>query len=255
MESNKDFIKFLGTAGARFVMLRQLRYSAGIWLKFKSTNLLIDPGPGSLLRCHSCRPKLDPSRLDGVILTHKHIDHSGDINVMAEAMTNGGYSKRGKIFAPLDALDKDGVIFSYYQTKVGEVITLKKGNFEVRDVKFSVQIKNQHSVETYGLKFYLGNQVVSYISDTKYFDKLVEAYLGSTLLILNVVFYQARDEYQHLCLADAVELVKRIKPEQAIFTHFGMTILNEKPRVLEEKVQKDTGLNIKFAYDGMNLPL
>jgi len=29
-----NFIKFLGTAGARFVMIKQLRSSGGIWINF-----------------------------------------------------------------------------------------------------------------------------------------------------------------------------------------------------------------------------
>ena len=44
-------IKFLGTAGARFVVTQQLRKSGGIWLSLDGTNVLIDPGPGSLVRC------------------------------------------------------------------------------------------------------------------------------------------------------------------------------------------------------------
>ncbi|MCX5703449.1 MAG: hypothetical protein NT066_03040, partial [Candidatus Omnitrophica bacterium] len=57
-----DFIKFLGTAGARFVMINQLRASGGIWVSCKGTNVLIDPGPGSIVRCAASRPKLDPSK-------------------------------------------------------------------------------------------------------------------------------------------------------------------------------------------------
>ena len=108
-----DFIKFLGTAGGRFVMMKQLRASGGIWLSYKSTNILIDPGPGSIVRCNSSRPKLNPQSLDAIILTHKHLDHANDINVMIEAMTEGGYKKKGVVFVPRDALGPDGVIFSY----------------------------------------------------------------------------------------------------------------------------------------------
>ncbi|HAP31749.1 MAG TPA: hypothetical protein DCQ14_01645 [Firmicutes bacterium] len=43
-----DFIKFLGTAGARFVVSRQLRASGGIWFALGGEQILVDPGPGSL---------------------------------------------------------------------------------------------------------------------------------------------------------------------------------------------------------------
>ena len=78
----ENFVKFLGTAGARFVMIEQLRASGGIWISYKGTNVLIDPGPGSIVRCSSSKPKLNPAKLDGIILTHKHLDHANDINVM-----------------------------------------------------------------------------------------------------------------------------------------------------------------------------
>jgi len=95
-----SFIKFLGTAGARFVVMKQLRASGGVWLSVGQTNLYIDPGPGALVRCLSSKPKMDPSTLDGILLTHKHLDHSSDVNVMIEAMTEGGFKKRGTLLLP-----------------------------------------------------------------------------------------------------------------------------------------------------------
>ncbi|MFO8053183.1 MAG: MBL fold metallo-hydrolase [Candidatus Omnitrophota bacterium] len=255
MGKDSNFIKFLGTAGARFVMIRQLRSSAGLWLSYKSTNLLIDPGPGCLVRCYRCRPKLDPSKLDGIILTHKHLDHSGDINVMIEAMTDGGFKKRGELFLPADALGRDGVLFEYLEKKVQSVKKLKKKEFAIKDIKFSVPIKNKHSVETYGVKFYLGKNIVAYVSDTKKFKKLIKAYSDSTILILNVVFFKTKPGYDHLSLFEAIDLVKEIKPKQAIFTHFGMSMLKEKPHLLEKKVREETGLDIIFAYDGMSVDI
>ena len=94
------FYQIFGTAGARFVVMKQLRASGGVWLSVGKTNLYIDPGPGALVRCLNSKPKLEPSTLDGILLTHKHLDHSGDINVMIEAMTDGGFKKRGVLFAP-----------------------------------------------------------------------------------------------------------------------------------------------------------
>jgi phosphoribosyl 1,2-cyclic phosphodiesterase len=247
------FIKFLGTAGARFVMIRQLRASGGIWINYKSTNILIDPGPGSLVRCNSSKPKLDPSSLDAIILTHKHLDHSNDINVMIEAMTDGGFKKRGVLFLPADALGQEGVVFSYLQNHAEKIKTLKKGKFSIGDINFEVPVKNLHSVQTYGLKFFLGNQIVSFVSDTKYFDKLIDIYKDATTLILNVVFYQRREKYEHLCLEDAIEIIKKVKPKKAILTHFGMTMLAQKPHLLEEKIRENLKMDIKFAYDGMKL--
>jgi len=250
------FLKFLGTAGARFVMIKQLRSSAGIWLQYKSTNIIIDPGPGSIVRCNTSKPKLDPSSLDAIILTHKHLDHSSDINVMIEAMTDGGFRKRGCLFVPSDALGEDGVVFSYLENFVEKIVILKeKEKFHTGDIEFEVVTKNIHSVETYGLRFFMEDNVVSLISDTKYFADLIKIYKESTILILNVVFYQRKGDYEHFCLEEAIEIVKKIKPKKAVFTHFGMSMLKAKPHVLEEKIRKELKLDIKFAYDGFTLEI
>jgi ribonuclease BN (tRNA processing enzyme) len=247
------FIKFLGTAGARFVMIRQLRSSGGIWLQSKATNIIIDPGPGAIVRCNSARPQLDPGSLDGIILTHKHLDHSSDINVMIEAMTEGGFKKRGIVFLPQDALGQAGVLLNYLQGFPEKIEILKKGKFSVGDIKFEAPLKNLHPVETYGLKFFIEDNIIGLIGDTNYFDDLAKVYRDCTVLILNVVFYQKREDIQHMCLEEALAIITKIKPKKAIITHFGMSMLKAKPYVLEEKIRKELNLDIIFAYDGMKL--
>ena len=249
------FVKFLGTAGARFVVMKQLRASGGIWLQYRNTNLLIDPGPGSLVRCCASRPKLNPGDLDAIILTHKHLDHSNDVNVMIEAMTGGGFKKRGTLFAPSDALGEDGVVYSYLENHPKDIKILKEGEFAAGDLNFRVPVKNLHSVETYGLKFYLGEEIVSFVSDTRYFDGLIDIYKDSTIIILNVVFYKKRDEFEHLCLEDAVKIIQGVAPKKAIFTHFGMTMLKEKPYLLEKKLNAELKQDIKLAHDGFTLEI
>ncbi|MFH1768971.1 MAG: MBL fold metallo-hydrolase [Candidatus Omnitrophota bacterium] len=248
------FIKFIGTAGARFVMIKQLRSSGGIWLNYKSTNIIIDPGPGSIVRCNKSRPPLDLGGLDAIVLTHKHLDHSGDLNVMVEAMTEGGFRRRGILFAPADSVGEDGVLFSYLKNYLDKIIFLEQGEYSVKDLKFAAAVKNFHSVETYGLKFFIDDSVVSFVSDTKYFDGLVDIYRGSTVLVLNVVFYQPRKDYDHLSLPEAVSLIKKIKPKLAVFTHFGMTMLKAKPRLIEKEINKELP-QVKFAYDGFSLEI
>jgi len=249
------FIKFLGTAGGRFAVMKQLRASGGIWLQYKDTNVLIDPGPGSLVRCCGSRPKLNPGSLDAIILTHKHLDHSNDLNVMIEAMTEGGFKKRGLVFIPKDALGPEGVVHDYLREHPKEIKILKKGKFEVGDINFEVPIKNIHPVNTYGLKFYLGKEIISFISDTKYFDDLIKTYQDSAILILNVVFYKRCDGVKHLCLEDAVKIIRSIKPKKAILTHFGMTMLKEKPYFLEKEINAQLNQDVKFANDGFSLEI
>lgn len=248
-------IIFLGTAGARVVVFKQLRASGGIWFSLMGKGILVDPGPGSLVRCLSKRQKLDPAKLQAIILTHRHLDHSADVNVMIEAMTRSGRNRKGKLFAPKDCLEDDPVVLRYLRGFLDEIVHLEEGKaYEVDGVEFSTPIKHIHgNVDTYGLLFRLNKFSIGYISDTKYFDGLIRAY-PSDILILNVVRYTPI-EYDHLDLEGAKRLIIGIKPKLAILTHFGMTMLKAKPWELGPKLTKELGIEVICARDGLTLNL
>jgi len=252
-----SFIKFLGTAGARFVVTKQLRSSGGSWLSAGKTNLFIDPGPGALIRCLGSKPKLDPNQLDGILLTHRHLDHSGDINIMIEAMTEGGFKKRGVLFAPSDALEDDPVVLRYVREYVERVEVLRENSeYRIGDIKFSTSKKHLHGVETYGLNFKIENKKISWITDTKFFPELPNLYRGEILIIHVVRLKPIGDEpIDHLSIDDSKRIIKETKPKLTILTHFGMTMIRAKPWVVAEELEKELGLKVIAASDGMKLDL
>jgi phosphoribosyl 1,2-cyclic phosphodiesterase len=250
---SNDFIKFLGTAGARFVMIKQLRASGGIWISCKGTNLLVDPGPGSIVRCANSKPRLDPAKLDGIILTHRHLDHSSDINVMIEAMTEGGFKKRGVVFCPEDAIKEDSVILRYAMDFPQKLEILKAGKkYRMGEFEFMTSPRHIHPVETYGLKFNIGKTSVSLLTDTKYSAGLIDFY-RTDILIISVVFFQPRPGVDHLSIPDAQQIITKTRPKKAILTHFGMTMIKAKPHILAEKLFQELGIEVLAAYDGMSL--
>ncbi len=248
-----DFIKFLGTAGARFVMIKQLRASGGIWINSNGTNILIDPGPGSIVRCASSRPKLDPSKLDAVILTHRHLDHANDINVMIEAMTEGGFKKKGVVFCPKDAIGQGSVILDYARALPEKIEILEsEKNYSVGNFRFQASMRHLHPAETYGIKFEIKNTGISLLADTRYFSELAVFY-KTDVLIINIVFLKRRPEVDHLSLSEAEVLIKDIKPKKVILTHFGMTMLKAGPNNMALQLSQKLGIEVIAAYDGMML--
>ena len=248
-------LKFLGTAGARFVVTRQLRASGGMWLSLDGTNLLIDPGPGSLVRCLASRPALDPKTLDGIILTHRHIDHANDINIMIEAMTNGGFSPKGTVFAPADALDDDPVILQHFRNHVDRIDTFKEGGtYALGSLSFATPKRLKHGVETYGLNVQGKKGTISIITDTEYFDEL-GSYFKGEILVINVVRLEEKDGIPHLCLADAEAIIRENKPALSILTHFGMTMIRAKPWELAKRMSENLGVEVIAARDGMTVNL
>lgn len=258
--SETDFIKFLGTAGARIVVSKQLRASGGMWYSLDGYNVLVDPGPGCLVRCISSRPKMDPMKLDAIILTHRHLDHAADVNVMIEAMTEGGFKKRGVLFTPEDALTEDPVVFKYVRNYISRIEIIKEGgSYKLSDtVTFETPLKHHHPSETYGINFFTSKYTISLIVDTRYFPELLEHYKGD-VLIVNVVRYTVDKDTQkwlyHLSIKDVKEIVMTLKPKVTILNHFGMTMIKAQPRVVAEQLSKETGLKIIAAGDGMKFNL
>lgn len=248
-------IKFLGTAGARFVVTKQMRNSGGIWLDIENTKILIDPGPGCLIRCLNSKPKIMPKELNGIILTHRHIDHSNDINIMVEAMTNGGFNKKGILFAPEDCLSKDPVILEYLRNYLDKIELLKEEkSYNIGNIKFSTPIKHIHGVETYGLNIFGENYQISIISDTKYFEDLEEKYKGD-ILIINVVLLKNHNKIMHLSINDVEKIIRANNPKLCIITHFGMTILKNRPWEIAKNLSKKTHKKVIAANDGMSIKI
>ena len=255
-----DFIKFLGTAGARIVVSKQLRASGGMWFSLDGFNVLVDPGPGCLVRCVSSKPKMDPMKLDTIILTHRHLDHAADVNVMIEAMTEGGFKRRGVLYTPEDALIEDPVVFKYVRDYLSRIEIIKEGSkHKLSDtVSFETPLKHQHPSETYGINFFTPKYTISLIADTRYFPELLKYYKGD-VLIINVVRYTVDKDTQkwlyHLSIKDVKEIVTTLKPKVTILNHFGMTMIKAQPHLVAEKLSDETGLKIIAAGDGMKFDL
>ncbi|OGN95591.1 MAG: MBL fold hydrolase [Chloroflexi bacterium RBG_13_51_36] len=248
-----DTITFLGTAAARFVLIHQFLASGGAWLNLGDTQILLDPGPGSLVQV--ARRKLDPSKLDAIILSHKHLDHSGDINIMIEAMTDAGTKKRGMVFAPADALNQDPVILSYLRSYPQSIQVLTEdGSYTIDDVSFRTPVRHKHPVETYGFIFRTPRHTFSWITDTRYFEGLAGYYEGD-LLIINVVRLNPGAPLDHLSLPEAGTIIEKLRPKTAILTHFGMTMWRARTWELAKKLTEETGVTVIAARDGLKFDL
>jgi len=141
VDTATDKVMFLGTAGARVMVANQILASGGLWFDLGGTEMLLDPGPGTLVQ--AIRRKLKPTKLEAIILTHRHLDHAADANIMIEAMTEGGLRRRGTLFAPSDALEEDPVILHYLRSYLERIELLEEGkSYNIGDVSFRTPIRH-----------------------------------------------------------------------------------------------------------------
>ncbi len=248
--ASQNSIVFLGSGGARIVVARQVRASGGIWLNLAGARLLIDPGPGALVRITSSRHGLDPSRLDAILLSHRHLDHAADVNAMVEAMTSGGTEIRGRLYAPQDALEGDDpVVLRYLRSFLSELVTLREGGeYRVGEVGFRCPVRHRHRGEVYGFRFAAPGLTVSYVADTAFFPELADRYRAD-VMILNVV-RQKPSGLDHLHAPEAAEIIASARPRLAVLTHFGMTMIQARPWLVAEAMSEKTGVKVVAASDG-----
>jgi phosphoribosyl 1,2-cyclic phosphodiesterase len=247
-------ICFLGTGGARFVVSKQIRASGGMWMRFGSTQIHVDPGPGALVRALSTIPPQRPAELDAIVLSHKHLDHAGDVNAIIEAMAQGGWRPRGALFAPRDVWEGDSILLPYARRFVPrhEIVEECGGPYAINEVEVRASIRHVHPVETYGLHFRYEGTTVSYLPCTRFFDELIADYRSHApdVLVINVLRFADSLDVDHLTFDDAKRLIAGIRPGAAILTHFGTKMLERDPRRLAYELEDDLGIRVYAAHDG-----
>lgn len=230
-----------------------------MWFRFGETQIHVDPGPGALVRALGHVPPFNPRDLDAIALSHKHLDHAGDVTAMIEAMTSGGFRKRGALLAPDDALHGEPTVLPYAQRFVERVEVLREhgGPYALGDVMLRSSIRHVHAVETYGMHFEHRSLRVSYLPCGRYFDELVADYADAKpdVLIVNVLRLDDGLDVDHLTWPQARSVVAGVRPDVAIFQHFGTKMLEAGPRALAQSLEDDLGLRVIAARDGLTVDL
>ncbi len=241
------------------MVARQLRASGGIWLRLGETQIHVDPGPGALVRALGHVPPCDPRQLDAIALSHKHLDHASDATAMIEAMTSGGFRRRGTLLAPADALDVEPSVLPYAQRFVTRIERLraKGGPYRIGAVELRTSIAHVHAVETYGMHFYHGGMRIAYLPCGRYFEGLAADYAAHRpdVLVINVLRFKDGMDVDHLTWDDAKRIAAEVRPRVVVFQHFGTKMLEQNPASLAQEVEDDLGIRAIAAYDGLLLDL
>jgi len=230
-----------------------------MWLRLGGTQIHVDPGPGALVRALSHVPPCNPRELDAIVLSHKHLDHAGDVNAIIEAMTAGGFRRRGALLCPPDAVEGEPTVLPYAQKFVERVERLQAhdGPYQIGDVELRTSIEHIHAVQTFGLHFRHGDLRVSYLPCGRYFDGLAQDYAAAQpdVLVVNVLRYRDTMDADHLTWDGARSIVEAVRPKVAIFQHFGTKMLEQNPARLAQEIEDDFGIRAIAAYDGLEVDL
>lgn len=253
-----QFIRFLGTAGTRFVMLSQIRASGGIWFSYGTCRGVVDPGPGSLVRICKSNPALSPLNINTLVLTHRHIDHSSDMNVLSEGMTLRSPAKKGQVLVTRDAVEgPEPVLLPYFAKKI-ESIHFHEDKRRTRldpDVTVESVLHRHHGVECHGLIFRgRGLPTWGLISDTRALPSFPKRYAECRMLIVNTTLYHPWSKLDHFSASEVVSLLEIIHPELVLITHFGPSLLDAGPERVARRLST-ARTRVIAASDGMTVDM
>lgn len=243
-----DSIVFLGTGGARHVMVTQDRSTAGFIVRADGVQIHVDPGPGTVIMAKKYEVNLKDTSI--IFVSHSHPDHANDANLMIDIITNMGERKAGTLICN-KTVDKE-ILTDYHVKHLNEKIILKPGEkTDVNNLQFlATKTKNQDQ----GIGFRLRTQkfCLGYTSDTFYFAELGNAFKGCDIMIVNNMTPFGGERFKkHLSSEDTVKLLKKVKPKLAIIQHFGGRMLEKNPMYEAREIQKQSGVQVIAATDGL----
>jgi ribonuclease BN (tRNA processing enzyme) len=128
-----------------------------------------------------------------------------------------------------------------------------KQTYHIDSVSMTTSVRHRHPVETYGMVFRSSGHSVGYLADTRYFEGLTDSYKAD-VVIINMVLTEPRP-IDHLSIPDAERIIKEIKPQTAILSHFGMHVWQARPWRIAEELSQRTGVRVIAARDGLKFDL
>ena len=247
-------IIFLGTGSGTACVSKQIRGSGGIVIQFQDLQFHLDPGPGSLNKAKEIGLQLQHNT--AILVSHNHINHCNDLNVIIDAMTHGGIEHRGIVLASksvLHDLDNSRPILTKHHAKLVEkIIPMEK------DHKVGIELVEIHALPVkhtdptaIGFKFYFPKFTLAYTGDTMVTPDLLESLSGTDVLILNVPYPGDKGQGGNLDREGAIKIISHVRPRLAIMTHFSWDMLKADCLQEAREVQRITGVQTIAAQDGL----
>ena len=218
------------------------RFRASILIQIGDTAISVDCGPD--FRIQMIRENVE--NLDAVIFTHEHRDHIAGLDDIRAF--NYVLNKKIDIYGcerVMEAIKTEfPYIFSekarYFGAPQITIHNITAEPFEINGITITpIQVLHD-KLPVFG--FRIGD--FTYITDASYIsEEEKEKIKGSKVIVLNAL--RNSKHVSHFSVAEAVEVLQELKPEQAYLTHVSHFI------GLHEEVNKKLPPFIQLAYDSL----
>ncbi|MSQ08521.1 MAG: MBL fold metallo-hydrolase [Dehalococcoidia bacterium] len=223
-------------------------------------NILIDAGKFFYQSAIDLFPKFSVRTLDAIVLTHAHADAAGGLDDLRDWTNNNRQPSLPIYVRPEDVRDTLSHTAFYLidramATSGGSIAKLQflevaDKAFEIHGLPFTpLPVWHGRPHTANGYRF--GD--VCYIPDVSEIPpetrSLVE---GCGLLVLDAL-RPLRTHGSHLTLEQAIEEVRRLRPQRTLFTGMCHDIVHEPVEAALRCLRETDGLEVGLAYDGMAL--
>lgn len=214
-------VHLLGTGAA---LSGKERTTTMLALEGDATLLIVDCGGDAAQRLLA--QDLDLTKVTGLIVTHEHADHVGGFALLMERLWLAGHKGDFHVYGIQPALDQARRVHDAFDTStwpgypniVYHSVPLVSGAKVVTTPDFSITaVPGDHSVPSCGIKVTdLGSDgVLTYSADSARSERVVEAALGSDLLL-----HEASGAHPgHSSAADAAKVAAAARVERLVLVH------------------------------------
>lgn len=224
----------------------------GFYFNYKGTGIVVDPGIGFVKSMHKYGIFIDD--VDVVVITHDHLDHNADAETLSSLVHDfNNFNQRmphvmHDVFGTMRSSEHEILWITDENTKnklQGKVEKLKSLDDYTRYCRkeiipkekgiFLSAIRTKHikdSEESYGIKLfaeYEKDYIISYTSDTAYFEELSHFFADQDILVFNVSDIYKKDvkgirsKNSHLGYNGSIELLKNTNYRIGVASEFCCT--------------------------------
>lgn len=247
-------ITFLGTAGNLGVVSKQARSSGGFVVQVDDFQMHVDPGPGALT--NAALHNVNVREHSAILVTHAHLNHCNDLNALISAMTLNGLDNHGVLIAPQSVVQGTAhikpILLQHFANHLERIIVAQPDKkIAMEHIEVQPLFSKHADSHAVGFKLFTPEFILAYSGDTNYDSELGDAYAGVDILILNCQ-HPGKTKEPGLCTADVIKILKKAEPKLCVLTHFGQKMLDAKPLYEAREIQKQTGIQVIAAEDGMS---
>ena len=222
---------------------RNKRLRPSLWVETGETSILIDATPD--LRAQALRHNI--RHVDAVLLTHTHADHIFGLDDLRAFTEREG--RKMPLYGSAESLARIEQIFPYACEEKPrwpglpsfELHAVDAGrDFEITGLKIRALPVLHGRMTVFGFLF---DGQFAYLTDcNEVSEEVVETARGVPVLVIDALRH--RPHPTHLTVAEALEVVARVKPKLALLTHMCHEV---------EHGQLEAALpeGVRVAYDGL----